>query len=142
MADVLIRDYCREPGVRSLEKATKKVTEKIAFRIIKQIEEGKEDIAEVDIALRDLPHILGQPKFSDFKFKVLPPGVVCGLAYTEYGGSTLYLEVTQSRFLPKPAPGQPSKPTRIITYATPSIWVGLASRSLDRWARLCRRACR
>jgi ATP-dependent Lon protease len=98
--DVLIRDYCREPGVRSLEKCTRKIVEKIAFRIINNIEEGKNVGEEIVIKTKDLVTILGQPKFSDFKYKNLPPGVVIGLAYTEYGGSLLYLEVTQSRFLP------------------------------------------
>lgn len=32
--DVLIRDYCREPGVRSLEKSTRKIVEKIAYKVI------------------------------------------------------------------------------------------------------------
>jgi ATP-dependent Lon protease len=37
--DKLIKDYCREPGVRSLEKYTKKIIERIAFQII----EGQEE---------------------------------------------------------------------------------------------------
>ena len=92
--DVLIRDYAREPGVRGLEKCTKKITEKIAYRIMKQIEDNKEPDA-VQIKQKDLAKILGLPQFSDFKFKdALPPGVVTGLAYTEYGGSLIFFEVS------------------------------------------------
>lgn len=32
--EVLINDYCREPGVRSLERQVKKLVEKIAFKIV------------------------------------------------------------------------------------------------------------
>jgi Lon-like ATP-dependent protease len=56
--DVLIRDYAREPGVRGLEKCARKITEKIAYRIMKQIEENK--LPEpVEVTSSDLGKILG-----------------------------------------------------------------------------------
>ena len=32
--DLVIRDYCREPGVRSLKRLVNKITEKIAYNIV------------------------------------------------------------------------------------------------------------
>ena len=38
----IINGYCREAGIRSLQKNTNKLMEKIAFKLLKKIEEGEE----------------------------------------------------------------------------------------------------
>ena len=42
---------------------------------------------------------MGLPKFSETKlYANTPIGVAVGLAYTEYGGSLIFFETTQSSF--------------------------------------------
>lgn len=35
LVDTIVNDYCREPGVRSLERHSKKIIDRIAFEIVK-----------------------------------------------------------------------------------------------------------
>ena len=99
--EVLIRDYCREAGVRSLQKITTRILEKIAKKIV----EGHEGTLQVTKS--NLIDFAGRPKFSEKKmYEVLPPGVVLGLAYTSMGGSVLYIEMTKSKFVGEEAEGK------------------------------------
>jgi Lon-like ATP-dependent protease len=91
--NLLIKDYCREAGVRSLQKVTTRVLEKIARKIV----EGHDQVIQVN--KENLTEFAGRPKYSEKKmYKDLPPGVVVGLAYTTHGGSVMYIEITRSRF--------------------------------------------
>lgn len=97
--DILIRDYCREAGVRSLEKLMSRILEKIAVKVLSNIT----SVVDAD-TLKDYA---GHPPFSSKKmYEVLPVGVVMGLAYTSMGGSTLYLEVAKSSFAGKEVKGE------------------------------------
>ncbi|XP_037082608.1 lon protease homolog, mitochondrial-like [Pollicipes pollicipes] len=83
----LIRSYCRESGVRNLQKQIEKIMRKSAFKLVKE----SPDQLTVDTA--SLPDFVGKPLFaSDRMYDETPPGVVCGLAWTAMGGSTLYIE--------------------------------------------------
>ncbi|XP_069360316.1 lon protease homolog, mitochondrial [Maniola hyperantus] len=83
----LIKSYCRESGVRNLQKHIEKVARKVAFKIVKQ-EADKMVIDDSNLA-----ELVGKPTFKhDRMYDITPPGVVMGLAWTAMGGSTLYIE--------------------------------------------------
>lgn len=85
----LISEYTRESGVRNLEREIGRVCRKVARLIV----EGEP--APVRVTQRKLESLLGKPRFrrsmAELQDKV---GVVTGLAYTEYGGDILFIEVT------------------------------------------------
>jgi len=85
----LIRSYCRESGVRNLQKQIEKIMRKSAFKLVQT---GAED-SKLTVDVASLPDYVGKPLFtSDRMYETTPPGVVCGLAWTAMGGSTLYIE--------------------------------------------------
>ncbi|XP_051550641.1 lon protease homolog, mitochondrial-like [Myxocyprinus asiaticus] len=90
--NVLIRQYCRESGVRNLQKQVEKVFRKVAFRIVN----GEE--TAVNVTSDNLQDYVGKPVFTvDRMYDVTPPGVVMGLAWTSMGGSTLFIETSLRR---------------------------------------------
>jgi ATP-dependent Lon protease len=85
----IIDGYAREPGVRGLENAIKKLCRKTARKIV----EGKKKLMRV--MPEDVGGLLGKKIFTDDQmFKERLPGVVLGLAWTSMGGDTLYVEAT------------------------------------------------
>ncbi|XP_026333399.1 lon protease homolog, mitochondrial isoform X2 [Hyposmocoma kahamanoa] len=83
----LIKSYCRESGVRNLQKHIEKIARKVAFKIVKK---ETDKLVVTDSNLSDL---VGKPTFKhDRMYEITPPGVVMGLAWTAMGGSTLYIE--------------------------------------------------
>ena len=85
----LIRSYTREAGVRQLDRLFGSLVRK-SIKII--LGDKKE---KVSIELDDVKDYLGKPKFSNTKAETSDQvGVVTGLAYTQYGGDTLPVEVT------------------------------------------------
>ena len=88
----LIKYYCRESGVRNLQKQIEKIFRKVAFKLVN-------DKAElVDVNEANLHDFVGKPVFtSDRMYDVTPPGVVTGLAWTSMGGSILFIETTLSK---------------------------------------------
>ena len=88
----LIKSYCRESGVRNLQKHVEKIFRKAAFKIV------KEDLKHVDVNGSNLSDFVGKPIFSSDRMYVeTPPGVVMGLAWTSMGGSTLFIETTLAK---------------------------------------------
>nr|NVI75683.1 Lon protease [Cucujiformia] len=90
----LIKNYCRESGVRNLQKHIEKViiVRKIAFKVV------KEDAKHIDIDAKNLSEFVGKRIFAHERMYVkTPPGVVMGLAWTAMGGSALYIETTTRR---------------------------------------------
>lgn len=97
--NLLIRQYCRESGVRNLQKQVEKVFRKVAFRIVS----GEE--TAVDVTSNNLQDYVGKPLFTvDRMYDITPPGVVMGLAWTAMGGSTLFIETSLRR--PRDPPGK------------------------------------
>ncbi|XP_069623970.1 lon protease homolog, mitochondrial isoform X7 [Ranitomeya imitator] len=93
---VLIKQYCRESGVRNLQKQVEKVLRKSAYKIVN----GDAQIVEVNQS--NLQDFVGKPIFTvDRMYDVTPPGVVMGLAWTAMGGSTLFIETSLRRPLDK-----------------------------------------
>uniref|UniRef100_A0A7N8X6Q3 Lon protease homolog, mitochondrial n=1 Tax=Mastacembelus armatus TaxID=205130 RepID=A0A7N8X6Q3_9TELE len=89
---VLIRQYCRESGVRNLQKQVEKVFRKVAYRIVS----GKQ--TTVTVTPDNLQEYVGKPVFTvDRMYDVTPPGVVMGLAWTALGGSTMFIETSLRR---------------------------------------------
>ncbi|KAM3618968.1 uncharacterized protein V6R79_001141 [Siganus canaliculatus] len=89
---LLIRQYCRESGVRNLQKQVEKVFRKVAFSIV-----SGEQVA-VTVTPDNLQDYVGKPLFTvDRMYTVTPPGVVMGLAWTAMGGSTLFIETSLRR---------------------------------------------
>lgn len=83
----LIKYYCRESGVRNLQKHIEKIHRKVAFKVVKK------EIDKVDVTASNLHDFVGKPVFTqDRMYEITPPGVVMGLAWTAMGGSTLFIE--------------------------------------------------
>uniref|UniRef100_A0A0K0F8X5 Lon protease homolog, mitochondrial n=1 Tax=Strongyloides venezuelensis TaxID=75913 RepID=A0A0K0F8X5_STRVS len=98
--DRMIRQYCRESGVRNLQKHIEKIFRKAAIEIARRPEgvDGKQIVVDND----NLEKYVGRPKFtSDRLYDATPPGVVMGLAWTAMGGSALYIETVLRRKLSK-----------------------------------------
>uniref|UniRef100_A0A3P8ZVT1 Lon protease homolog, mitochondrial n=1 Tax=Esox lucius TaxID=8010 RepID=A0A3P8ZVT1_ESOLU len=90
--NLLIRQYCRESGVRNLQKQVEKVFRKVAFRIVS----GEE--TAVQVTPDNLQDYVGKPIFTvDRMYDSTPPGVVMGLAWTAMGGTTLFIETSLRR---------------------------------------------
>ena len=84
----LIHKYCRESGVRNLQKHIEKVLRKAAYRLV-----SEPDLKKVVITEKNLSDFVGKPIFtSDRYYEKPPPGVTMGLSWTAMGGATLYIE--------------------------------------------------
>ncbi|PFH33951.1 Lon protease family protein [Besnoitia besnoiti] len=100
----LVRDYAREAGVRSLLKLIEKIYRKAALTLVRKEQE------KVRVTLDCLSKFVGQPAFqSDRLYGVTPPGVVMGLAWTQMGGATLYVEAIGRRPRETPRRSEPDK---------------------------------
>ncbi|MFA7032230.1 MAG: endopeptidase La [Bacilli bacterium] len=85
----IIRSYTREAGVRELERKIASCLRKVAVAIVKDSK-----ITSIEIDVEKVRKYLGTPIFEDSKKEKVPQiGVVTGLAYTEYGGEILPIEV-------------------------------------------------
>jgi Lon-like ATP-dependent protease len=120
--EALIKGYCRESGVRTLEKFVERIMRKISFRAVKAKEEithqilqsaGVEDEDKfvthhgkeipcakipvpdcINVIPDNLQDIIGKAPYPTEKIyaSAPPPGVVMGLAWTSVGGTCLYVE--------------------------------------------------
>jgi ATP-dependent Lon protease len=84
----VIDSYCREAGVRTLEKQIARIMRKSIVRIM---EEGDEKLR---VGKKDIDELLGKPPFQPDK-PVRGLGVATGLAWTAMGGATLPVESSQ-----------------------------------------------
>ncbi|XP_013360651.1 PREDICTED: lon protease homolog, mitochondrial isoform X2 [Chinchilla lanigera] len=89
---LLIKQYCRESGVRNLQKQVEKVLRKVAYKIVSGEAES------VEVTPENLQDFVGKPVFTvERMYDATPPGVVMGLAWTAMGGSTLFIETSLRR---------------------------------------------
>lgn len=87
----IIDRYTREAGVRDLERNIASIIRKV---IVEKVQEGKDSEFNVKISVKDVMKYLGvEPFDSTSKEKGKQVGVVTGLAYTDYGGDILPIEV-------------------------------------------------
>ncbi len=84
----IIRDYAREPGVRTLQQQLDRIARKAA-RL--QVEKAKK--FPVSLKETELEDWLGPQKFfNEQSERVTQPGVITGLAWTAMGGDILFIE--------------------------------------------------
>ncbi len=87
---VIVADYTREAGVRSLERELGRLLRKVAARIA-----SKEAETPLSVDGDDVRQWLGRPKFFfEAADRTAVPGVATGLAVTGTGGDVLYVEAT------------------------------------------------
>jgi ATP-dependent Lon protease len=96
----LINGYARESGVRGLENQIKKIMRKVAIEVVEHEEarvKKRKPLPPFVIVPDKLKDYLGQPVFtSDRYYDRTPIGVSMGLAWTAYGGATLYVEAIRT----------------------------------------------
>jgi ATP-dependent Lon protease len=84
----IIRHYTREAGVREIERLIAKVCRKAVLNILKN------HLESITISESNLVEYLGKAPFEHTKQLPYPQvGVVTGMAYTQYGGDILPIEV-------------------------------------------------
>ncbi len=87
--DKIVTEYTLEAGVRGLERQLDKVCRKVAH----QMAQGKKGKFSIDA--KNLDTYLGPPKFQpDLDQEESQVGLSTGLAWTEFGGEHLYIEVS------------------------------------------------
>ncbi|TDG12566.1 endopeptidase La [Seongchinamella unica] len=84
----VIDSYCREAGVRSLEKQIARIMRKSIVRMLDA------DENRMRVGKKDIDDLLGKPPFSNDK-PLRGLGVATGLAWTAMGGATLAIESSQ-----------------------------------------------
>ena len=85
----IIQDYTRETGVRELERTIGSIIRKTIKNILMT------NVSNVDVTKDNLEELLGKQKyFYNQVDEIDQVGVVTGLAYTQFGGDTLEVEVT------------------------------------------------
>lgn len=84
----IINEYTREAGVRNLKREFNLLFRKLAREVIEK------DKKKISITLNNLEKYLGKPKLKPEKLreKTLKQGIVNGLAWTAYGGTTLEVQ--------------------------------------------------
>jgi ATP-dependent Lon protease len=88
---LIVRDYTREAGVRSLGREIERVLRSVALDVAKAKGTGPVVIDEATVR-----RVLGKPKFlSDLAERGNAPGIAAGLAWTPVGGDILYIETTK-----------------------------------------------
>lgn len=84
----IIRHYTREAGVRQLERLIAAICRKSVLKILKKTTD------HVNVEVNDLEELLGKAPFDHTKKQPKPQvGVVTGLAWTQFGGDILPIEV-------------------------------------------------
>lgn len=86
----IIRGFTKEAGVRELERQLSTIVRKIVTNMV--MTRTVEDVYIVDNQM--IYEYLGREKYLFSKIEKKQVGVVNGLAYTNYGGDTLPIEVT------------------------------------------------
>ena len=82
---LVIESYCREAGVRQLEKQLSSLIRK---SIVHMLDDG---VDKVRLGKKEVTDLLGQPRYRNDK-PTRGKGVVTGLAWTANGGATLAIE--------------------------------------------------
>ena len=84
----VIDSYCREAGVRNLEKQLARIMRKSIVRLMETDDE------KLRVGKKDIEDLLGKPLFQPDK-PLRGLGVATGLAWTAMGGATLPIETSQ-----------------------------------------------
>lgn len=85
----VIQEYTREAGLRNLEREIASISRKVA----RKVAEGNR--SKVTVTVKNLHDYLGPSKFlPETQIEEDLVGVATGLAWTEFGGDTLYVEAS------------------------------------------------
>nr|WP_241521060.1 endopeptidase La [Kineobactrum sediminis] len=84
----VIESYCREAGVRDLEKQLARIMRKAVLELVES------DAKKIRVGKKDIETLLGKPIFHPEKL-LRGAGVATGLAWTAMGGATLAIESSQ-----------------------------------------------
>ena len=86
----IISGYTQEAGLRNLEREIAGICRGVAAKV------AKGETESVTVGVNDLNEYLGPVRFSfeEIKKRVATPGVVMGLAWTQFGGDILFIEAT------------------------------------------------
>ncbi len=86
----ILRDYAREPGVRSFQKQMDRLARRAARLTV---ERRRKPSHSITLSETDLDEWLGPQRFyNETAERVTQPGVVTGLAWTAMGGEILFIE--------------------------------------------------
>ncbi len=91
----IITNYTREAGVRNLERELATICRKVAKQFATRAKGRAKGAAgrAHSVEPKSLRKYLGVPKFKNSYQKIREPGVATGLAWTEFGGELLTIEV-------------------------------------------------
>lgn len=109
--EALLRQYCRESGVRNLRKHIEKIFRKAALQLVDAETAKKSESPNANsicISADNLSKYVGNPIYTSdrlFAGDCLPSGTVTGMAWTANGGTILYIEtlVEEQSSTSKPA---------------------------------------
>lgn len=87
----IISSYTREAGVRNLERKINEICRKTALRVVN--EKADENTLVMKVTPKELPELLGTPKYKEKNELKNEVGVTNGLAWTSVGGEMLKVEV-------------------------------------------------
>jgi len=89
----IIHDYTREAGVRNLKRQLANLCRKLAKEVVASRRKRK-----FRITARNLHNYLGVPEFAESSLDLSPAvGSAIGLAYTDFGGKAICVEVTKMK---------------------------------------------
>jgi ATP-dependent Lon protease len=92
---VIITQYTREAGVRSLERLIGAIARKVAARIAGRPADESGAVPTTVVDAAQVPEYLGPARFQqETPFRTSRPGVATGVAWTETGGDVLFIEAT------------------------------------------------
>ncbi len=88
----IAQEYARDNGVRNFEKYLNKIVRKVARKLIENTE-----VKSYQISNDNLEEYVGVPVFrKESMSNAMYSGMVMGLAWTNYGGSTLIIETVKT----------------------------------------------
>ena len=92
---VVITQYTREAGVRSLERMIGAIARKVAARLASRPADQTEPAPATRVDAEHVAQYLGPARFQpESPFRTSRPGVATGVAWTETGGDVLFIEAT------------------------------------------------
>jgi ATP-dependent Lon protease len=85
--EIIADKYAREAGVRNMENQIKKIMRIATLKL------AEDKATSFSISSKNVKDFLGNPIYTTEKlYNKMTPGVALGLAWTAYGGATLYIE--------------------------------------------------
>lgn len=91
----MMKDYSREPGLRTLQQLIGKICRKVSAKVVAAEEKNRSLDLPIRITEDSLTSWLGPKRFyNEMAERISAPGVVVGLAWTQMGGDILFIEAS------------------------------------------------